>query len=646
MKIKLNKQQEELANFRKGYCIALASAGSGKSFTILERTRRMVTEGISPSTIMILTFSKKSVSDLQKKMTKEISKVRVVNFHGLCYQTLKAHGNNKSLVVGWQLDNYFSEKHGADFPLGELISWISFQKSHMNRPTAKVFAYKELENISADKLPKLYKEYEKFNKDNNFLDFDDMLLDFVDLLKSNVSIQEQFAQKYEYIMVDEHQDSSRVQNEMLKLITGAGNLVCIGDIKQNIYNFRGSDLSICLDFKKDWKNATVIQLPTNYRSTVDIVNISNDFIRPSFANDSLYADAQAHNQTLGQIKVGNQSDGVVDKIKLLVDKGVEYKDIAVLYRTNFVGGAYEIQLREMGIPCTVVEDKPFLERFEIDVIMSYLKLSVDNTDYQSFTSVINKPNRFLGKVFLGNVAKASGKGKTDLLDLRMTMKPYELKNYKEFVRTVGSIDPNGNPNTQIDYMLKKAGLIEYIKHNYDDAEDKIKSIKVLQKIAGKYKTVKQFLFMILKPVDKSNLNAVQLMTVHKSKGLEFDHTFVVNVDEGLFPHYRAVEEEERRLFYVAISRAVKGLYVYGDSDFVTELEEIIKKGEYDNGCIAEEVFEAKNITSEVFDIEDFEVGSTYDVEFFDESVINEGINKKLDTLKMEIIQGLQDDLKW
>ena len=608
MEIKLNKQQEELANFREGYCLALASAGAGKTATILERTRRMVAEGIDPKEILILTFSRKSVDDLKKKMTKTIKDVNVNNFHSFCIQVLRKHGDKRELTVLWQLNKHFTEKYGDMFQFGEMISWISFQKSHMRKPNDK-FVYKE--TTITENLNELYTRYEKFNKNHNFLDFDDMLLEFIKLANSSPKLRKWFADNYKYIMVDEHQDSSRVQNEILKVITGAGNLVCIGDIKQNIYNFRGSDLSICLDFKSDWEDAKLIQLPTNYRSTKNIVDVSNDFIRPSFQEYDMYEDAGAHSKSFGTITSSNDCDHIVQKVKELVDSGVKYGDIAILYRVNYLGGNYELELREMGIPCTVIEDKPFLERMEIDVIMSYLKLAGDNTDFKSFSSVYNMPNRYLGNAFLKQVSKYSVAKKGDLTSLTaaVTMKPHELRGYKDFCRMVNNIDINSSPSRQIDFILNQTDMIDYIKQKYDDSDEKIKAINLLQKIAGKYKTVKQFLFMIQNINDnkKKDNNAVQLMTVHKSKGLEFKHVIVGNVDSGIFPHKKAPEDEERRLFYVAISRAIDGLYVYGDSLFAKEFYDIVNKDEED---------------------------------LFEET------KKEFDTIVHKAIKGLQDDVKW
>ena len=577
MALKLNKQQEELANFRKGYCITLASAGAGKSSTILERAKRMVDEGIRPSSILILTFSKKSAQDLKKKMPKGVEGIKTSTFHSLCLQTLYANGIKKDLTVPWMVNKYFTDKYGDDFLFGELLSWISFQKSHMRKPTDE-FVEKNT-NIEQD-LRKLYKEYENFNRSHNFIDFDDMLLEFINLLNTKKSVKDWFANTYEYVMVDEHQDSSRVQNEILKLITGAGNLVAICDIKQNIFTWRGSDLKICLDFQKDWKGAKVIQLPINYRSKKKIVDISNDFIRPDFKDSDLYADAISHASETGNVQISS-SITIADKIKKLVDVGIKPSEIAVLYRANYLGGTYEMELREMGVPCTVIEDKPFLERMEIDVIMSYLKLSMDNTDYKSFSGIYNMPNRYLSKKFLKEVSKHSGMKKKNLLNLEndLYLKPHEKRGYLDLGRMVNSIDPMGSPDTQIEFILTKVGLIDHLKHNFDDYEDKINAINLLRRIANKYKTVKQFLYMVqnMNNNKKNEENAVQLMTVHKSKGLEFKYVFVANVDEDMFPHKNAPLEEERRLFYVAITRAIDELYICGNSTFVDEMYDIIKE---------------------------------------------------------------------
>jgi len=357
------------------------------------------------------------------------------------------------------------------------------------------------------------------------------------------------------------------------------NYVANGIVSHNcIYNFRGSDLTICLDFEKDWDNATVINLPTNYRSTRDIVDVSNGFIRPSFESYENYVDSNSSKEHSGVIHVGTDSTDVVSRIKTLVDSGVEPKDIAILYRMNYLSGAYELGLRELAIPCTIVEDKGFTERVEIDVILSYLKLAINNKDYKSFSSVFNMPNRYLGKSFTDEIKSKYGTTGIDYMDMYLPkLKGFQKNGYNSLKRVVNDIDVNASPISQIESLIERSGMMNYLKSKYDDYEEKSRAIAVLKAIAKKHKTIKQFLFMVEAPIAKKTKNAVQLMTVHKSKGLEFEHVFVVNVDTKIFPHERAEDEEERRLFYVAISRAISGLYVYGTSNYVDELDEVVKQ---------------------------------------------------------------------
>jgi len=983
--VKYNEYQQRAIDFKDGNLLINASAGSGKSSTILARTEKLVEEGVKPNNILLLTFSKKAVEDLKSKLSTKLKTVNVQTFHGLCYQLLLRHGFNKSLVKEWEVQSFFEKlitDNNLDLlqvPTNLIKGWIGYQKAYDLRPDSKTFKTVSYElPVSVNVLKSFYKQYQKFLENKNLIDFDDMLIEFLDLVKRDDGIALQLKKNYKYVMVDEHQDTNEIQNKIISLLAKTGNLVAVGDVKQCllpetiiktkdgdkmirdivvgdlilsasgrgcvnygtvedvmvseankeivvlttesgkvikgtkehtmfvnqtiqnkyfiylmyregmgyrigvssnlkfknkgkrvtengyykrmldekaqkvwllkvcdtledslmwetyysykyriltyqfkgrvqglpqdyikrlfnmvesmednlfedfkldkdsphyiplvqerninftlfgskrrntestdndyvgfkhelsvstvdteyvdiiskygnashkkngagtwyysyrsvlgdqdklldivdnivhdsnvqinvkmyarmidsdikfeylplgniregmsvcslinneivedrvvkveyenyvgkvydlnvkdyrnyvandivvhncIYGFRGSSYTIMERFAREWENATVISLPINYRSTQGIIDLGNLYAKKSFKGDGdLSVDSIAHNTNESVIDI-DSCGSIVNTIKTLVEKGAEYKDIFVIYRTNAQGVDFEYELRANDIPCYNSEGIGITERPAVKTMLGYIKLAYDATDAQAFKDVFNKPNRFLSNALLNKILTDSNPRKLECVNV--CTKSFEVTNFMKLVNMVEkfreAIESGKSVLDLVNMIDNTAGITRMVSKDNDEIEDKGKELNFVRAIAKKSRSVKHFLFMIEK-ISKDNLekqksgNQVVLMTVHRSKGLENKHVIVAGVDCEIFPHKRATDDEERRLFYVAITRAIEGLYVYGNSPYVDMLKMItitedvkmreFKSNHYEDECdfdIEEEVEEVNEV---------------------------------------------------
>lgn len=578
-KFKANKQQQEAIDFKDGACVVIASAGSGKTKVLTERIKTLVDEhGVEPSNILAISFTKDSANELSSRLGKGYEDVETKTFHSFCLKYLNQSKKNKDLFSSdWRFEKYMDENSDIDQKeMSQAMSWVSYQKNHGIRSTSKRFVSNGVE-ISETLLVDFYKLYDTYLQKNNKMDFDDMLLFFIDLVKKDKYFAKMINTKYEYILVDEHQDTNDVQQEILKMIAGNGNIMAVGDYRQSLYSFRGSSVGIILDFLDDWENAKLITLPINYRSTKDIVGLANDFIRPTYEYHESYEDAIANNNKNGAIHI-NPDKSVCEEIERLInEEGVEPKDITILYRNHFLSAEYEIGLRDRNIPYTIVgKTKGFFDRWYIDLVISYLKFAIDTTDQDSFQRVYNDPNRYLSKDFMRNALEKGGN-----LLYAPTTKWNEQKGLTRLKQDLVDIRVNDKPNKVIERIIKLTNVKARILGLYEDGEMIIKSLDTLMDLASKFKSVKQFLFMVemMKRKPKLNKNSVKMMTIHGSKGLEFENVFVVGVNPDILPSYRASDEEERRLLYVAMTRAIENLYVYGNSNYIWEIKAILDEKE-------------------------------------------------------------------
>ena len=566
----LNEYQQKAVDLKQGkYCV-ISSAGSGKSHSIIERTASLIKEGTVPERILILSFSKKTVTEMQERMIKRLgeelgSRVDIKTFHAMGYRMIASSGIKCDLIKPWEIENYFSKYENLN--VANIMSAIGFVRNMGIKENDKINF--EFENFSSLQVSKLFKEYTALKKNLNKIDFDDMIVLALELLKSNANIKRWYNENYDYVMGDEFQDINIVQNEMLKLITEKkGNLMVFMDAKQAIYGFRGSSSEYALEFDGEF-----IQLPINYRSKRNIVDMSNKFIDSYYNKYSHHQNAVSNDKSDGKIVINDFK--LADEINNLIENGKQYKDICILYRNNAMSANYEFALNELNIPYTISGGRSFFDRFEIKTVISYLRLVVNKYDNESFNNVYNTPNRWLGKAFINQLMKYdSYYMNMDKVDKKHLNGVNELKNI------IGRVRSDENCGEAIKKIVKMSNLIPFLQKKYaesdDGVDDRLDNLNSLVNNCSKYKTVKDFInFLDNASKQEPNQNSVQLMTIHKSKGLEFDTVFLLDINEGKLPSSRARDErEEANIFYVGMTRAKDNLYIDGNSQYVERLKEL------------------------------------------------------------------------
>jgi len=602
-----NDNQKEAINFYKGCCNVIASAGSGKTGVLVNRITNLIKEyGVNPQNILAVTFSKKAKENISNRLEKLIPfqyrSVSVDTFHSLGCKVIQMFGeqNYEKLTYDWKkaqmLSEIYKNKYGADADnINNILQYISIRKNNLVYPNESTDKFKmDQENNY------LYDEYEKVKQKENIIDYDDMLTKAYEILRDNPLALEYCQKQYQFVLVDEIQDINKAQYEIVKLICKESkNLFVVGDMLQNIFEWRGSSNKFILDFKKDWKNTKVINLTVNYRSTKDIVAFSNYFAKnlPESKIED-YKDSESDKLNFKQPEWKlyknefDEAEQISNKIKeLIMSETYNYQNIAILARTNAQLQTFETSLFNVGIPYQIVDGQSFMEKKEIKIILSYLKLANNINDDDAFEYIFNKPNRWLGKQFLNEVKGVANRNHISLYCamFKIDRRYWKFKNgINEICNVINNLKEKEfkNVKQQIHYIRDKLDIDKFISSdiNIENDTDKIENLNSLETFASKYKTVKEFIEYMdsLNKQKNTVTDCVQLMTIHKAKGLEFPVVFLIGLNEGTLPHYRNENvNEEMRLAYVAITRAENELYcsstksLYGKSMEVSSFKEMM-----------------------------------------------------------------------
>lgn len=591
--MKLTKNQKRAVHFKDGNALINAGSGSGKTAVITARIANLIAnEKVKPEEILALTFTREATDNMRSRLSGMVGKgsasaVEISTFHSFAYRIMKntfpEMYKGKQMIQGWwkmsTLYDIVSSKNknneiglGMDIRAGELGSFVSYQKANMvtggmsiiiddNVPYVKDIDRKTLQNA--------FDIYCEHVKNARLIEFDDMLVDFYYKLKADEKFRERISNRYKYVLVDEFQDTNSINLEIIKIITD-NNLFVVGDFRQGIYGFINANISNILDFSDTFENVDVIELNDNFRSTDNIVSFINDIIDKSpiekyksFSHQTPARSVEGNN--VGVTIYANaveESSGVLEKIQNILDNNSDFKhsDFAILTRTNAEIGIYESIFAEAEIPVDVSNTRSFFDRKEIADILAYATHALEPNDDMSIRRVVNSPSRYISKSVIANIEKSaydtsstfeeacegfSGWGIENLLDtfgkLR-TKQNLRAKSFLEFVYRT----------TRYEDFLNKTSK------THSELNMKIDSINRLFQIAGKFPSIKAFLVhvSIIKSNSTKSKDGVRLLTVHASKGLEFRHVFVPSSTMDNYPHDMCQDvEEERRLFYVACSRA-------------------------------------------------------------------------------------------
>lgn len=545
---------------------------------LLNRINNLVSNhNIPESDILTISFTRNTADELKAKLNKMgYTNVNVGTFHSVCGKILSQEGiylTPQNLIKDWQVENLFRQMDNkAD--VNEIKSFISYQKNYMKMPDDEFVVKNSF--YSEEDLRVFYKKYEEHKKQNKLYDFDDYLLLAYDVVSKNKG-----KYTFEYILVDEHQDTNLVQNKLLKEICPSGNMFVVFDQKQAIYSFRGGNPEYCMNFENDWGNSTIINMNINYRSVNNIVEGANKFIRPHYKHYKHYKDAIANNKSNGIITKNSyineemEAKEVADKIEQLIKQGESLNEIAVLYRLNSQSAHIENELKARDIEYEISGDGSFFKRREIAGILSYLRLIHNPHDDVAFENVFklrNFPLQYFSNKIFNDIKRVSGINNKSLYETFIDTKfnkPWMDKNAKVFRDSIERLTLQHkkfeNVGSLISNVIKAFQMEEYIKNKYTNPEelkDRLRSLEILKGFVKSH-DLEQFISFCygVNTKKRSKKDVVKLMTVHASKGLEFNQVFIIGIQDSKFPHEWSDIEEEARLFYVAVTRPKKNLYI-------------------------------------------------------------------------------------
>lgn len=619
--MELNKTQQEAIDYINGNMAVIATAGSGKTTVLTKRIENMVhNHGIPSSSILAITFSKKAKDNIINKLKKlNVYNVNVETFHSLALKIIKyEYGANTYKVwnLQWEKEKCITDictSYGLcskdDVPFNEIYDFIARQKNAMIQDASKLI-YSKNEPFSYKAMKFIYKNYEEFKRTNSYIEFDDFLNMANKIIDENKNTKEFLQNKFQYILSDEFQDISMSQSLLLKKLNNTNTFI-VGDPLQAIYSFRGGDSKYILNFDNDYVNSQIINLNINYRCSSDIVNTANALADDvSDSKHRYYVKSVANNPINKKPEYNiflseyDEAEWISEKINSLLGE-YTYKDFAVLARTNGQLTKVESVFHKTQLPFNVVDGKALTELPEIKILISYLRLSMYENDKEAFEYLYNKPNRWLDKKFLREVHDNSLKKNISYYNAMMTIdrRNWRFKNGIDEIYEVINYLQNKrfqNVGKMISYLRFRLNIDDYVSKGKvaDDGkcDEQIENMNAFENIASQYTNLKEFL-NYLNDIDKEltskNINRVNLSTIHRSKGLEYPVVFIIGCNEDLLPHEKNDNvDDEKRLFYVGITRAEKELYIssttsynsrtYLPSSFIESIKSTLKINKVEN----------------------------------------------------------------
>ncbi len=621
----LNTAQKKAVLKTEGPLLIIAGAGAGKTKTITSRILHLTLNGVAPENILAITFTNKAAKEMKERVlhalqthtqgsevfTQHYQLPFVSTFHSLGVFLLKKFGDKlglgKHVTI---LDRDDSKKKVKEILIqtghdpkkmepSKILNIISKQKGNSISLSEYIQQNaKKPTGYAGEAAAIVWREYDAELRKEKAVDFDDLLALPVRLLKEFPEVKQYCNSLWKYIHVDEYQDTNPIQYELCKLLAGqTKNIAVVGDADQTIYTWRGANISHILEFEHDFPGTEVVLLEQNYRSTGHIIEAANAIIEKNICRTkkNLFTDKEGGEMitVYSGLDETDESHYVAKEIKTYIQNGVEPKDIAVLYRANFQSRSLEEACLMYGVPYQVLGTK-FFERKEIKDMISYLRAAINRDSVTDIKRTINTPVRGIGNVTILKVVS----NQVAELPTAAQQKVYE---YFRLLDTIKTKSENEKLSDVFKYIFQASGMEKSLKDSNEDDLERLENIKELVSLTTKYDnlTPEEGVHLFLEEAglmsdqdeldDKTQENKVRLMTVHASKGLEYDYVFVTGLEENLFPYERAGDteqksdeesEEERRLFYVAITRAKKKLYlcyammrtIFGARQFRTQSE--------------------------------------------------------------------------
>lgn len=606
----LNPEQRKAATHVDGPLLILAGAGSGKTATMTHRIAYLIEQGVSPYQILAVTFTNKAAGEMRERVEKLVGRcpgMWIMTFHAMSLRILREHceriGYQHNFVVYDTIDQKtliktIMKEQNIDaklYPQAYLSAAISKQKEHDVSP--REYLETEADNFRSKVIGSVYRAYQEQLKRNNAMDFDDLLVNALHVLRDNPDILADYQHRFRYILVDEYQDTNHIQYEIIRLLAKARqNLCVVGDDDQCIYQWRGADISNILNFEKDFPQARVIKLEQNYRSYGNILAAAHSVIRNNRGRKAkkLWTDKEAGDKIVYRRCDSDKEEAyyIAQEIDLLKNGQRTYDDFAILYRTNAQSRLFEDALKRRGIPYQILSGFSFYERKETKDMICYMRLVVNPADDLALKRVINEPKRGIGAVTLGKLealARVHGLSLLDILsqdEISYSLPAKAQKAVGEMVRIIrlcAQEKENLRVSDIYDQLLVKSGYLKALEaEDTQEAASRIENLMDFKSFIYDYEkekedtdeksTLEEFLEKVATNGDADKLEEgtgkVTLMTMHSAKGLEFPIVFLPGMEDGLFPGHRALDnengmEEERRLCYVGMTRAREKLFLTG-----------------------------------------------------------------------------------
>lgn len=650
----LNPAQVKAAEALSGPVLILAGAGSGKTKTLTHRLANLIHHQVSPYNILAVTFTNKAAQEMRERTAKLLPSARHVpligTFHAICLRILRKEigilGYDPSFVIYNTDDQKALVKKACarlsidikEVNPSTLLYMISGAKNELITP-------KQYENRAGEYMEeiaaKVYIEYQRLLKENNAVDFDDLIMLTVQIFEKYPETLHRYQDQFRYIMVDEYQDTNHAQYKLLRLLSKKYNNICVvGDDWQAIYSFRGADLQNILDFEKDYKDAKVFLLEQNYRSTQNILDVAQFVIdqNKKQKKKKLWTENKG-GEKVRLHEMQDEREEALFVARSMRDMAqanrARYQDFAVLYRTNAQSRAIEEACLEYNVPYRIVGGMRFYDRREIKDILAYLSLLNNTHDMMNFERIVNVPSRGIGSSTVNRVTAYASQNDIDIIEAcerseeipnLQASKIEALKDFAILIRELQEAEGKLTIDHFIEHVMTASSYKQGVLEKDPEGEDRYDNIQELKTVAKNYKSLQGFLenVALVSDVDSydENANVVTLMTLHAAKGLEFEHVFVVGLEEGILPHNQSMlsqheVDEERRLCYVGMTRAKKTLdliyasfrTIYGQphangmSRFVEEIpDELLEK----NVVNREKLFEVSLESDDEFVDEVFE----------------------------------------
>ena len=601
----LNDKQYEAVVNTEGPCLVIAGAGSGKTKVLTHKIAYLIGEkGAKPWDILAITFTNKAANEMKERIANLIGDdakdIWMGTFHSICVRILRRFidrigfdtsfiifdtSDQRTLVKACMKALSIDDKMFTD---RAVLSEISNAKNEMLEP--EMYQVRANGDFRKEKIAEVYKLYQKRLKENNAIDFDDIINYTIKILMENPDIIEYYSNKFKYVLVDEYQDTNKAQFTLVTMLASKhGNITVVGDNDQGIYSFRGADITNILNFEKDFPGTRIIKLEQNYRCTGNILKAANAVIKN---NEVKYKKELWTQNEEGNLPKVYQAQNEYDEGSYIVEQMehlrreeyYKYSDFAILYRMNTQSRAIEDILRRENIPYKIIGGLKFYERKEIKDIIAYLRLIQNGNDNLSLKRIINEPKRGIGKTSLDKIEFLANETGQSMYEIIKRADEFGLNrvflNSREFVNTIEELKAKQEElpiSELIKETLKKSGYTKALENeNTIEAENRIENLDEFLTVAIEFEeeeaenSLSSFLEGITLSSDIDDLEEseeyVTLMTLHSAKGLEFPVVFLIGMEEGIFPGYKSISEpkeleEERRLCYVGITRAKENLFL-------------------------------------------------------------------------------------